>query len=99
MSSSSGSGQAAGAAADVAAPANAVLVRYWAGARAAAGIDSESAAPGTVAEVLAQVQDRHADLQPILDVCAFLLDGLSVDRSATAPAGSVVEVLPPFAGG
>lgn len=76
-----------------------VLVRYWAGARAAAGLESEDAGPGEIAGILDDLAARHPALTPVLPVCALLLDGLAVDRTAHAAAGTVLEVLPPFAGG
>jgi molybdopterin synthase sulfur carrier subunit len=76
-----------------------VTVRYWAGARAAAGIESERVAAGTVGEVIEQLRDRHTGLGPVLAVASFLVDGVARDRNADVPAGSTLEVLPPFAGG
>lgn len=86
-----------------------VEVRYFAAARAAAGVASERMGPladGVVslADVLTAVRARHdARFAEVLGVCSLLVDGAPVGRRdpATVPvgAGSVVEVLPPFAGG
>lgn len=85
-----------------------VTVRYWAGARAAAGLAEEAvafpvtageAASPTVGDVLAQVSARHTALAAVLGVCALLVDGHRVDPGDPAPVGDVLEVLPPFAGG
>jgi len=76
-----------------------VTVRYWAGARAAAGIESERVAAGTVGEVIEQLRDRHTGLGPVLAVASFLVDGRAARRIDPVSPGSVVEVLPPFAGG
>lgn len=78
-----------------------VTVRYWAAARAAAGVAEETTATGTLDEVARRLGEQHGErLTRILGYCSFLLDGAAVrDRSAALPAGSVLEVLPPFAGG
>ncbi len=76
-----------------------VTVRYWAAARAARGCESESRPAGSVAAILDAVLADHPDLGPILRVASVLLDGQAVDRTANVPAGAVLEVLPPFAGG
>ncbi len=86
-----------------------VTVRYWAAARAAAGVDNdqvEVAADATLADVLASVRGLHADrprLADVLAVCSVLVGDRPVATSdpatvALAP-GDVVELLPPFAGG
>lgn len=79
----------------------AVTVRYWAAARAAAGAAEERTEPGTLDEIVARLGERHGErLARVLDYCSYLLDGTAVrDHGATVQAGSVVEVLPPFAGG
>lgn len=78
-------------------------MRYFAGARAAAGRDNdhvELPAP-TVETVLATVQSRHQGaLDRVLPACSFLLNGTAVhDRATPAPDGATLDVLPPFAGG
>lgn len=79
-----------------------VLVRYWAGARHAAGVESDVVAGATVGEVLDAVLDRRPALEPVLAVASVLVDGLAgpaSERSREVPEGALVEVLPPFAGG
>lgn len=78
-----------------------VTVRYFAGARAAAGVDSEDVEVGTLAELMAVAGDRHGPaLAKVLGVCSFLVDGtVRADHDAALPTGSAVDVLPPFAGG
>ena len=78
-----------------------VTVRYWAAARAAAGMAEEQTGPGSLDEVLTRLGDRHGErLGRGLGYCSYLLDGTPLrDRAAMLPAGSVLEVLPPFAGG
>ncbi|GMA20795.1 MoaD/ThiS family protein [Arsenicicoccus piscis] len=80
----------------------AVRVRYWAGAQAAAEVESDELPVGTdatVASVLAQAVEHRPRLGAVLPACSVLLDGRSVPRETPVPAGVVLEVLPPFAGG
>jgi molybdopterin converting factor small subunit len=82
-------------------PAAAVTVRYFAGARAAVGVDTESRAASTLDELVGQLVADHGErLERVLTACSFLVDGASTrDRATALPPGSVVDVLPPFAGG
>ncbi|MEB3050412.1 MoaD/ThiS family protein [Mycolicibacter sp. MYC123] len=81
----------------------AVTVRYFAAARAAAGVDSETVTvpAGTgVAELAETLAGRHERLGTVLLRCAYLRDGVAVrDHAAALSAGETVDVLPPFAGG
>jgi sulfur-carrier protein len=79
----------------------AVTVRYFAGARAAAGVDTETRAAGTLEDLVGQIVDAHGErLEKVLTACSFLVDGTQTrDRTTALSAGSVVDVLPPFAGG
>jgi molybdopterin converting factor small subunit len=81
-----------------------VTVRYFAAARAAAGVEAEPVAVpvgATVDLLLKTVRAAHGDdLARVLDRCSFLLDEVAVrDRGALLPDGAVLDVLPPFAGG
>lgn len=81
-----------------------ITVRYFAGARAAAEVDSEVLplpAGSTVADVLGMVVERHgAPLARVLASSSLLLDEVAVrDRAARPADGAVLDVLPPFAGG
>jgi sulfur-carrier protein len=78
-----------------------VLVRYFAGARAAAGIPEEKVAAATLGELVGIVTATHGDrLGRVLAACSFLVDGLAArDRATALPDGATVDVLPPFAGG
>jgi molybdopterin converting factor small subunit len=80
-----------------------VTVRYFAAARAAAGVESETVTlrPGaTVAELVDGLAVRSAQLATVLSRCSYLRDGIAVRDDATAlSAGNTVDVLPPFAGG
>ena len=78
-----------------------VTVRYFAGARAASGIDTESCAAGTLEELVGRIVEAHGErLERVLTACSFLVDGTQTrDRSLQLSPGAVVDVLPPFAGG
>ena len=80
--------------------AETVTVRYWAGARAAAGVDTETV-PGvrTVGDLVGHLVASRPALGPVLPVCSVLVDGRASTGDDPVPAGAVVEVLPPFAGG
>lgn len=85
-----------------------VTVRYWAGARAAAGtaedvfdVDAEL----SLADLVGRVLERHPGdrMARTVAVCSVLVGDRPVrsqdpDTVVIAP-GSVVELLPPFAGG
>ncbi|MBX9394772.1 MoaD/ThiS family protein [Streptomyces sp. TRM72054] len=81
-----------------------VTVRYWAAAKAAAGVAEESFDAATLAEALAAVRARHpGELARVLQRCSFLVDGDPVGtrghETVRLAEGGTVEVLPPFAGG
>ncbi|MEU9505511.1 MoaD/ThiS family protein [Micromonospora sp. NPDC048170] len=79
-----------------------MTVRYFAGARAAAGRAEETAAAGRpLDELVVELTDRHGTrLAAVLEVASFLVDGVTChDRRAPLPAGATIDVLPPFAGG
>lgn len=88
-------------------PGETVLVRYWAGARAAAGLAEEPfPAPTTLADLLDEVVSRHLDrprLKDVVSVCSVLVGDRPVSTSDPATVvlrpGDTVELLPPFAGG
>jgi len=82
-----------------------VTVRYFAGARAASGVDAETieldagVAPtvATLAELLAV---RHGSaLARVLTASSFLLDEVAGGPGRVLRDGVQVDVLPPFAGG
>lgn len=76
-------------------------VRYWAGLRAAAGTAEEQAAGATVGAVLDEVRSRHDErFGQALDRCGLLLDGTQVhDPLTPVGEGSLLDCLPPYAGG
>jgi molybdopterin synthase sulfur carrier subunit len=85
-----------------------LTIRYFAAARAAAGVETEvieipaADPPWSVESALCKIAKRHGpELSKVLGSCSFLLDEVAV-RSLTAqlpPDGATLDVLPPFAGG
>jgi len=80
-----------------------VEVRYFAAARDAAGLSSETVAAGdSLAVTLARLRpDRPAPLAQVLATATFLVDGERRGNDDPRPLadGSTLDVLPPFAGG
>ncbi len=77
-----------------------VTVRYWAGARAAAGVDSDTVEGcATVGDAVSAVTRLRPALAPVTAVSSLLLEGVPAARDTVLTSGAVVEVLPPFAGG
>ncbi len=77
-----------------------VTLRYWAAAKAAAGVAEEVLDGGTLDQVLDDVAQRHgAELAGVLGRCSFLVQGVRARRDTRLSDGDVVDVLPPFAGG
>jgi sulfur-carrier protein len=76
-----------------------VTVRYWAGARAAAGLDEEQLQAASVHEVVAALSQRSSQLAGVLALSSLLVDGHVVRTDAELSDGQTLEVLPPFAGG
>ena len=79
-----------------------LTIRYFAGARAAAGgVRSEPVAAETLKQLKQLLADRHGEqLSVVLEAASFLVDGLIChDHGALLPAEATIDVLPPFAGG
>ncbi|TDB78559.1 MoaD/ThiS family protein [Micromonospora sp. KC723] len=79
-----------------------VTVRYFAGARAAAGRTEENLPAGrSLDELVGELGDRHGQrMAAVLAAASFLVDGVVChDRQTPLSAGSTIDVLPPFAGG
>ncbi len=76
-------------------------VRYFASARAAAGVSEEAISAATLGELrehLGQVLGER--LRKVLTVASFLVDGtVWRDPDIPLPANATIDVLPPFAGG
>jgi molybdopterin converting factor small subunit len=83
-----------------------VTVRYWAAAKAAAGLPEEVVEAVTLRDALnAVVARRKSDghLAAVLARSSFLVNadpvGHAAPESVVLGDGAVIEVLPPFAGG
>lgn len=83
-----------------------MTVRYWAAARAAAGRAEDWVLGASVADVLDAVLAAHAGnprFAQVLAVSSLLVGdrpmGARDPATVRLEPGSVVEVLPPFAGG
>jgi sulfur-carrier protein len=82
-----------------------VTMRYWAAAKDAAGVAEQRLTADTLAAALAQAAETQGAgrLGAVLDRSSVLIDGDPGGRRAADSIllrdGSVIEVLPPFAGG
>ena len=75
------------------------LVRYFAAAQEATGLDQERRAEATLGALRSAVASEHPALGGILPRCAVLVAGARADDSTPLAADDLVDVLPPFAGG
>lgn len=75
-----------------------VTVRFWAGARRAAGHAEETLAATDLADLRATIAARPA-LAKICTVASFLVNSQQAGENTTLRDGDTVDVLPPFAGG
>jgi len=87
-----------------ASPLTAVHVRFFASARAAAGVDEltlELPAGASIADALGRVPAAPGQpLERVLARCSFLVNAVSTsDRARRLADGDVIDVMPPFAGG
>jgi sulfur-carrier protein len=81
-----------------------VCLHYWAGAKAAAGVERETVEAATVAEAMATAAQRHGDprFARILNVSSVLMENRVLhgdDLGRVLTTSVEVDVLPPFAGG
>jgi molybdopterin converting factor small subunit len=79
-----------------------VDVHLFAAARAAVGSPHVQVAPGTLATVCAELDARFPDFDAVRPRCSFLLNEVAMHGDPATieiPAGSRLDVLPPFAGG
>ena len=80
-------------------PGPQVRLRYWAGARAAAGVEEDLLRASSVREALDAAALLRPGLVAVIPACSVLVDGRAVQRDAPLAGATLVEVLPPFAGG
>jgi sulfur-carrier protein len=83
-----------------------VTIRYWAAAKEAAGVAEETVEAVTLSDALnTAVASRKQDnrLATVLERSSFLVNadpvGHAAKESIMLDDGSMIEVLPPFAGG
>lgn len=81
-----------------------VTLHYWAGARAAAGVETEHFEAETVTGALEQARSARSDprFDQVLKVSSLLSGGVALhiqDLERVLGEDLTVEVLPPFAGG
>ena len=86
-----------------------VRLRYWASARAAAGVEEDVldvSGPVTLAALRGRVKQLHAGsprFSSVLDTCSVLVGDRPVaskdPEAVLVEPGATVEFLPPFAGG
>ncbi|MBB6039943.1 molybdopterin converting factor small subunit [Phytomonospora endophytica] len=76
-----------------------MTVRFFAAARAAAGTPETTLAAADLDTLRAGLAEKFGgELARVLSVSSFLVDGV-VARGGPLAEGTVVDVLPPFAGG
>ena len=85
-----------------------ITVRYWASARAAAGVETDDLSvtgPVTLADVVRRAAALHPGtrLPGVLEACSVLVGDQPVKsrdpETVLVRPGQTVEFLPPFAGG
>lgn len=81
-----------------------IQLRFFAGARAATGVDTiDLAVPAgaSLGDALAQLTPASGQqLDRVLDRCSFLINAIATtDRRVILSDGDRVDVMPPFAGG
>ena len=77
-----------------------IEIRYFAAARAAAGVSIEHVEPASLSQILATITEDNAQLAHVIEQCSFLVDSVAVnDMNMPIHAGSFIDVLPRFAGG
>lgn len=79
--------------------AGSVEVHLFAAARAAVGAAQVTMTPGRLSALLEGLAEQHPRFAAVRPQCSFLLDGEAVHGDPDVPAGSRIDVLPPFAGG
>ena len=77
-----------------------IEIRYFAAARAAAGVSIQRVEPASLTQILATATANNAQLAHVIEQCSFLVDSVAVnDMNMPINAGSFIDVLPRFAGG
>ena len=77
-------------------------IRYFAAARAAAGVASERrvcSSSDLISDLLRSLECSHPRLKSVLPRCSVLLDAVAVTTDRRVGSAATLDVLPPFAGG
>lgn len=74
-------------------------IRYFAAAEEATGLATDVRAEPTLGALRTALSTQYPALGAILARCAVLVDGARVDDDVELGSDSLVDVLPPFAGG
>ena len=76
-----------------------VQVRLFAVARVKAGTEIILCQPGSLEFIIESIS-THGELASVLPQCSYLVDGVAPsDLNQNISAGSIIDVLPRFAGG
>ena len=75
------------------------LVRYFAAAEEAVGTDRQQRSEASLGELREALLREHPGLLGVLPRCAVLVEGARVDDAHPLGADTLIDVLPPFAGG
>lgn len=77
-------------------------MRYWAGAREIAGTAEQWEPAASLAELLVAIRAKHGDrMTRLIETGLVLVDGerVSIATERALAESTLVEILPPFAGG
>lgn len=75
------------------------VVRFFAAAEEAAGTDRQHRSEASLGELRSTLLEEHPALRGLLPRCAVLVNGARVDDDYALGDDTLVDVLPPFAGG
>ncbi len=77
-----------------------IEIRYFAAARAAAGVSIQRVEPASLKQILTVITADNTQLSHVIEQCSFLVDSVAAnDMNMPIHAGSFIDVLPRFAGG
>ncbi len=76
-------------------------IRLFAAAADAAGTATEDVSSSTLEDLIKELSERHGEqFAAVLNRCSVLVDGRAVtDPSESLTDATVIDILPPFAGG
>lgn len=74
-----------------------ITIRFYAAARSASGVSEFVTSAGQLTDILQEVIERFPQTSQVLPICTLLNDGMKAN--GFIQDGSLLEVLPPYAGG